>query len=65
MYKNGKTIQVATEMKNDKIGVLGMSETRWLQSGQLRLSSEEQLLYLRYIEDGTPLPPPPLLRVWP
>ena len=45
MYEIGKTIQVAREMKNYKIGVLGLSETRWLQSGQLRLLSEEQLLY--------------------
>ena len=29
--------------------------TRWLQSGQLRLSSGEQLLYLGHIEDGVPL----------
>jgi hypothetical protein len=31
-------------MKKYKIGVLGLSETRWLQAGQLRLSSGEQLL---------------------
>ena len=41
-------------MKNYKIGVLGLSETRWLQSGQLRLSSGEQLLYSGHIEDGSP-----------
>ena len=52
MYETGTTIQVATEMKNYKIGVLGLSETRWLQSGQLRLSSGEQLLYSGHIEDG-------------
>ena len=45
MYETGKTAQVAREMKRYKIGVLGLSETRWLQSGQLRLSSGEQLLY--------------------
>ena len=77
MYETGKTIQVAREMKNYKIGVLGVSETRWLQPGQLRLSSGEQLLYSGHIEDGapsplppsTPPPPPPpitpILRVWP
>ena len=57
MYETGKTIQVAREMKNYKIGVLGLSETRWLQSGQLRLSSGEQLLYSGYTEhteDGAP-----------
>ena len=62
MYETGKTIQVAREIKKNKktkkqtnkIGVLGLSETRWLQSGQLKLSSEEQLLYSGHIEDGAP-----------
>ena len=54
MYETGKTIQVAREMKNYKFSVLGLSETRWLQSGQLRLSSREQLLYSGHIEDGAP-----------
>ena len=66
MYEIGKTIQVAREMKNYKTGVLGLSETRWLQSGQLRLLSEEQLLYSGHIEDGAPSSPshPPILWVW-
>ena len=54
MYETGKTIQVTREMKNYKIGVLGLSETRWLQSGQLRFSSGEQLLYSGHIKDGAP-----------
>lgn len=54
MYEAGRTIQVAREMKNYKIGVLGLSETRWLQTGQLRLSSGEQLLYSGHTEDGAP-----------
>ena len=52
MYEAGRTIQLAREMKNYKIGVLELSETRWLQRGQLRLSSGEQLLYLGHTEDG-------------
>ena len=61
MYEEGKTIQVAREMKNYKIGMLGLSETRWLQSGQLRLVFREQLLYSGHIENGAPppLPHPP------
>ena len=54
IYKTGKTIRVARKMKNYKTGVLGLSETRWLQSGQLRLSSGEQLLYSGHIEGGAP-----------
>ena len=59
VYETRETIQVTREMKNFKIGVLGLSETRWLQSGQLRLSSGEQLLYSGHIEDGAPSPSPP------
>ena len=54
MYETGKTIEVPRDMKNYKIGVLGLSETTWLQSGQLRVSSGEQLLYSGRIEDGAP-----------
>jgi hypothetical protein len=34
--------------------VLGLNETRWLQTEQLRLSSGEQLLYSGHTEDGAP-----------
>ena len=54
MYESGRTFQVAREMKNYKIGILGLSETRWLQTGQLRLSSGEQLLYSGHTEAGAP-----------
>ena len=54
MYETGKTVHVAREMKRYKIRVLGLCETRWIQSGQLRLSSNEQLLYSGHIEEGAP-----------
>ena len=54
MYEAGRTLQVEREMRNYKIGVLGLSETRWLQSGQLRLASGEQLLYSGHTEEGAP-----------
>ena len=54
MYETGKTVQVAREMKRYKIRVLGLCETRWIQSGQLRLSSGEQLLYSGHTEEGAP-----------
>ena len=54
MYETGKTVQVAREMKRYKIRVLGLCETRWIQSGQLRLSSGEQLLYSGHIKEGAP-----------
>ena len=52
MFEAGRTAQVAREMKNYMIGVPGLSATRWLQTGQLRLSSGEQLLYSGHTEDG-------------
>lgn len=45
MYEAGKTAQIANEMKNYKISILGLSETRWTNSGQLRLASGETVLY--------------------
>ena len=59
MYETGKTIQAARKMENYKIEVLELSETRWLQSGQFRLSSGEQLLYSGHIAEGAPPPYPP------
>jgi hypothetical protein len=54
MYESGRTMQVAREMKSYNIQVLGLCETRWLQSGQVDLSSGEQLLYSGHTEDGAP-----------
>ena len=54
MYETRKTVQVAREMKRYKIRVLGLCETKWIHSGQLRLSSGEQLLYSGHIEEGAP-----------
>ncbi|KAI8503757.1 hypothetical protein Bbelb_187280 [Branchiostoma belcheri] len=52
MYETGRTAQVAKEMRSYNISLLGLSETRWLQAGQLRLASGETLLYSGHTEDG-------------
>ena len=54
MYEAGRTRQVAMEMKRYGIRVLGISETRWLQSGQIRLATGKQLLYSGQTMDGAP-----------
>jgi hypothetical protein len=54
MYEAGRTAQVAKEMKHYNICLLGLSKTRWLQSGQLRLTSGEMLLYSGHTEEGAP-----------
>ena len=52
MYEAGRTRQVAMEMKIYGIRVLDISETRWLQTGQIRLATGEQLLYSGHTMDG-------------
>lgn len=37
--------QIAAEMKNYNLTLLGISETRWIQSGHCRLATWERLLY--------------------
>lgn len=34
MYESGKTAQVAAEMRNNDLTVLGISEAWWTQAGQ-------------------------------
>ena len=45
-------MQIARERKNYNIQILGLCETRWLKSGQMKLTSGEQLLYSGHTEDG-------------
>jgi hypothetical protein len=54
LYEAGRTAQVTKEMKHYNICLQGLSGTRWLQSGQLRLTSGEMLLYSGHIEEGAP-----------
>lgn len=53
MYEAGEAAQVAAEMKNYKIAQLGLCETRWTQSGQLRLSLGE---YSGNEQEDAPIP---------
>jgi len=45
MYATGKSLTIAREMRAYKLQVLGISETRWLQSGQKELTTGELILY--------------------
>ena len=47
-------MQVVWEMKSYNNLVLGLSETKWLQSGQKKLSSGEVMLYSGHEEDSAP-----------
>ena len=54
MFETGKTTQVSAELTRYNIAVLGLCETRWTQSGQIRLSTGETLLYSGHEEDNSP-----------
>ena len=52
MFETGKTCQVAAEMRSYGLDLLGISETRWTQSGQMRLNTGEMLLYSGHEEEN-------------
>ena len=54
MFESGKTAQVAREMHNYNLVVLGLCETRWKQSGQLRRTTGEMVLYSGHEESNAP-----------
>ena len=45
MYATGKTAQIAREMRNLQINILGISECRWTGSGKVRLVTGETVYY--------------------
>lgn len=45
MCQAGKTSQIASEMNQYNLSLIGLSETRWTQSGKTHLSSGETIIY--------------------
>jgi exonuclease III len=54
MFETGKTAQVAAEMRNYNISILGISESRWTDSGQKRLATGEILLFSGHKQENAP-----------
>ncbi|VDP62035.1 unnamed protein product [Schistosoma curassoni] len=54
MWDTGRAFQIAAEMRSYNLEVLGISETRWTQVGQQRLTSGELLLYSGHEEENAP-----------
>ena len=54
MYQTGKTAQVAAEMTKYKRVLLGIIKTRWTQTGQRRIYTEELLLFSGHEEEDDP-----------
>lgn len=51
MFAAGKSAQIAKEMKQQKIEILGISESRWNGSGRTKLTTGETILYSGRQED--------------
>ena len=45
MYETGKLAQVTTEMRRYDLHILGVSESRWIETGRLKSMSGETVLY--------------------
>lgn len=45
-YETGRCAQMAKEMRNYSIDILGISEAKWNQSGKITLSTGEEVLHL-------------------
>ena len=54
MYDSGTSEVIAGEMKRYGISLLGLSETRWTQNGQVRLQSGETINYSGHPDENAP-----------
>ncbi|VDO66866.1 unnamed protein product [Schistosoma margrebowiei] len=54
MRKTSRTNQVATEMQEYNLTVLGISEIHWTQAGQQRLGLGDLLLYSIHKKENAP-----------
>lgn len=52
MYEASRANQIANEMKRYKIKILGLSEVRWLGSGETRLANGTHILYSGKIDEN-------------
>ena len=52
MFDTERTVEVTRERKMYGLQVLGLSETRCLRMGQMKLATGEQLVYSGHTEDG-------------
>ena len=51
MFEANKAAQIARQRRAYNITVLGLCETRWTQSGQVRLNTREMILYSGHEEE--------------
>ena len=53
MFECGKAVQVAKEMKQNRVDILGVSEIRWTGNGKLVLADGTTVIYSGR-KDGLP-----------
>lgn len=54
LYQTGKLAQVAREMDRLKLDILGVSETRWNGSGEVKTQNGETILFSGNLEEDAP-----------
>lgn len=54
MYQAGKASQIAVEMKQYNLSIIGLSDIRWTQAGKTKLSSGETVIYSGHNQDNAP-----------
>ena len=53
MYEAGKAQQIASEMTSYNIKLVEISETRWINSGTVKLTPGQTILYSGHEREGT------------
>jgi hypothetical protein len=54
MFETGRATIIAAEMRRYNIAILGITESRWTGTGQLRLQTGELVLYSGLVTDNAP-----------
>ena len=55
MYEAGKSAQISAEMTAYNLSILGLCETRWLESGCIQLSIGQTVLYSGHDSANSPV----------
>lgn len=52
MFQAGKAATVSKELERYNLSVLGLAETRWTQSGEVKLASGQSIIYSGHEQEG-------------
>ena len=51
--QTGKSAQISMERFNYNLDIIGLSETHWIESGEIKINSGDHILYSGHVEEGT------------